>query len=370
MNKMSDEIDANENNLIQFEEPQVLLNDQETETSHCFRRSRSRSRSRSVETCIRRTESIDMNSQTSAFDGEGEGEEEEPVEQDTSEEIVKYKAVEIQEENLSLIAKFSKGALGGIFSCTPLCAVIGFEVKEALGSRNGLLGALLSAATSALLGGIISSIALSFYQTNIIVNEVTNEPIKTDEASDQTNTSKKTSTKTELTEDDIEFITTHTDFNRQTVLRWFASFKNQCPDCLLDKQSFITFYKNLIPGNCEVKEEFAEAVFQAFDSDNNGFVDFGEFLIAFWMKAKGSVRNKLLWLFQVYDNDKSGYISMTELTHMLRLVFCLKSMSDDPVERAQYVMKLVDKNSDGQLSMSEFIDGCMLDEELRNLLET
>ncbi len=187
---------------------------------------------------------------------------------------------------------------------------------------------------------------------------------------DDEESAKKTSHKTELTDDDIEFIMDNTDFNRDQVLRWFSAFKIQCPDCRLDRPNFINFYKNLIPGNSGVKDEFADAVFQAFDFDNNGYVDFGEFLIAFWIKAKGSIRNKLIWLFDVYDSDKSGFISMTELTHMLRLVFSLKNMNDDPVERAQYVMSLVDCNSDGQLSRLEFIEGCMMDDELRELLET
>jgi len=176
---------------------------------------------------------------------------------------------------------------------------------------------------SAILGGIISSIMIILYpykdeSNNKPQTDVINEPETVEKPLDAKPKSveneevvKKTSQKTELTEDD-----------------------------------------------------------QAFDFDNNGYVDFGEFLIAFWIKAKGSVRNKLVWLFDVYDIDKSGFISMTELTHMLRLVFSLKSMNDDPVERAQYVMGLVDCNSDGQLSRLEFVEGCMMDDELRELLET
>jgi len=235
---------------------------------------------------------------------------------------------------------------------------------------------------SAILGGIISSIMIILYpykdeSNNKPQTDVINEPETVEKPLDAKPKSveneevvKKTSQKTELTEDDIEFIMDNTDFNRDQVLRWFAAFKAQCPDCRLDRPNFVNFYKNLIPGNSEVKDEFADAVFQAFDFDNNGYVDFGEFLIAFWIKAKGSVRNKLVWLFDVYDIDKSGFISMTELTHMLRLVFSLKSMNDDPVERAQYVMGLVDCNSDGQLSRLEFVEGCMMDDELRELLET
>ena len=95
----------------------------------------------------------------------------------------------------------------------------------------------------------------------------------------------------------------------------------------------------------------------------------GEFLIAFWIKARGSAEKKLGLLFDVYDTDKSGFIELDEMAHMLRLVFRLGKLKEDPVERARCVMKLVDTNSDGHLSRQEFFEGCMKDLMLRELLD-
>ena len=115
--------------------------------------------------------------------------------------------------------------------------------------------------------------------------------IKSCETEDST---KKTAQKTEISEEDIEFIMANTDFNRDSVLRWFCAFKKQCPDCKLDRPNFINFYRNLIPGNSEVKEEFAEAVFQAFDFDNNGYVDFG--------KYSSFILKKLYNILNIFEN--------------------------------------------------------------------
>jgi len=296
-----------------------------------------RSRSASIETCIERN-SLDESSIESV---------EEPIADE------------------SLLAKFSEGARVGLFASTPLYTCIGFEVKEALGSFKGIMGALLGATASAIICGIISSLASNLSKTNQKAIEPKQEVIEI-----KNKDVKKTSHKTDLTEEDIQFIMSNTDFSREHVEKWFATFKKQCPNCLLDKSSFIDFYKNLIPGNSEVKDEFAEVVFQAFDADNNGYVDFGEFLIAFWIKAKGSLKSKLEWLFEVYDFDKSGYISLKELTNMLSLVLCLKNINEDPIERAEYIMRLVDIDSDSHLSKTEFVSGCLKDEKLRELLET
>lgn len=359
--------------------------------SHDENHRQSRSRSTSVVTCIRKDsrsledeeEVNEADEETNEAMEEKEEESDEEIDEEEEEQVVKNESDIVNSDSCekrdikqlnpnenanecdgtSKRTPFYKGFSTGIIASLPLSTCIGFETKDSLGPMSAILRSLAGTAMSALLCGTIATLAELFLAKKT-VKQLTASPKSDDEIT------KKTSLKTELTEGDIEFIMANTDFTRDSVIKWFASFKKQCPDCRLDRPSFINFYKNLIPGNSEVKDEFAEAVFIAFDSDNNGYVDFGEFLIAFWIKARGKTDEKLLWLFEVYDSDKSEYISLNELTHMLRLVFCLKNMKDDPTERAEYVMQLVDKNSDGQLSKEEFIEGCLKDAELRKLLET
>ena len=49
------------------------------------------------------------------------------------------------------------------------------------------------------------------------------------------------------------------------------------------------------PGNAE---EFCSHVFRTFDSDNNGFIDFKEFLLAIDVTSAGSPEQKLNWAFR------------------------------------------------------------------------
>ena len=50
------------------------------------------------------------------------------------------------------------------------------------------------------------------------------------------------------------------------------------------------------PGNAE---EFCSHVFRTFDSDNNGFIDFKEFLLAIDVTSAGSPEQKLNWAFRL-----------------------------------------------------------------------
>ena len=179
-----------------------------------------------------------------------------------------------------------------------------------------------------------------------------------------------TSNRRNLTENDIEFILANTDFTRAQVENWYSEFSDSCPQGNLDKANFIKFYSQLmrIGANDETSRQFCESVFAVFDTDSNGHVDFAEFLLAFWVRARGSLKDKLNWLFDVYDTDKSGYIGQYELTKALRLIFAMKGIKgEDPHRKMRSIFETLDRSIDGRLSRQEFIAGCTRDENLRNL---
>ncbi len=91
-------------------------------------------------------------------------------------------------------------------------------------------------------------------------------------------------------------------------------------------------------------------------------------MIAFWIRAKGSLKEKLAWLFDLYDIDKNGYITHYELYKTLKLLFAMKSINDeDPYEKAFEIMKMADRSRDGFLTRYEFINACMYNQNLQKL---
>lgn len=171
----------------------------------------------------------------------------------------------------------------------------------------------------------------------------------------------------QLTEDDIQFIMANTDFDREKVIKWYDDFIKKCPQGKMNKRQFVDFYKKLIKGEHPDEDKFCEAVFEVFDSDGNGTVDFAEFLIAFWVRARGSVKEKLAWLFDVYDCDKSGHITLSELNKMLKLVLNMKGIKEDPYSLSRKIMEAWDRSHDGKISKPEFIAGCTNDAKMRAL---
>ena len=82
----------------------------------------------------------------------------------------------------------------------------------------------------------------------------------------------------------------------------------------------MSLYNNVMPA--ENAERFVEQLFQTFDQDSNGHLDFHvvtthtsgcsqtrnvqEFLKLTEFAEQGSIKDKLAWTFKLYDKDMSG----------------------------------------------------------------
>ena len=68
-------------------------------------------------------------------------------------------------------------------------------------------------------------------------------------------------------------------FSRDEIKRIFDQFMANNPDGKLDKREFIAFYSKIRAEPVERLDEICDFVFRAFDSDNNGYLTFSEFMV-------------------------------------------------------------------------------------------
>ena len=72
-----------------------------------------------------------------------------------------------------------------------------------------------------------------------------------------------------------------------------------CPTGKLQKSEFVAIYKELFPnGNAKT---FSEFIFNVFDADGNGTIEFDEFIQALAITSKSDLDQKLDWAFKLYD---------------------------------------------------------------------
>ena len=174
-----------------------------------------------------------------------------------------------------------------------------------------------------------------------------------------------------LKSENLEFLKSYTSYDEATIKEMHKSFIIDCPTGQLTPDKFIDLYKMFIwRGNAE---QYCEHVFRTFDTDQNGVIDFEEFLLAMYVTSSGTAEEKLTWAFKMYDVDGNGTIDPDEMLKVVQAIYGMRredateptSVAD---ERARKIFLRMDENGDGQLTEEEFLRGCLEDDELSKLL--
>ncbi|KAF5740522.1 calmodulin-like protein 8-like [Tripterygium wilfordii] len=126
--------------------------------------------------------------------------------------------------------------------------------------------------------------------------------------------------------------------------------------CLLDKdgdgcitiQELGTAIKSL---SVNPTQEELENMISEVDTNENGTIEFGEFLNLMARKMKeNEADEELKEAFKVFDKDQDGYISPNELRRVM-MNFGEK-LTDEEVEE---MIKEADLDGDGQINYEEFV---------------
>ena len=128
---------------------------------------------------------------------------------------------------------------------------------------------------------------------------------------------------------------------------------------MLTKSEFQKIYKQFFPFGDP--SSFADYVFNVFDADKSGSIDFKEFICALSVTSRGKMEDKLDWAFQLYDIDGDGKISYEEMLAIVEAIYKmvgsmvkLPEDEDTPEKRVKKIFRMMDKDENGSLDMAEF----------------
>merc|ERR1712113_257640 len=116
-------------------------------------------------------------------------------------------------------------------------------------------------------------------------------------------------------------------------------------------------YKTFFPDG--EPTSYANLVFNVYDMDKNGSIEFNEFLHGLSVTSRGTLEQKLSWAFELYDLDNSGSISKCELNQIVKAIFSMDptQKNEKPEARVERIFAILDTDRSGELSREEFLDG-------------
>lgn len=175
--------------------------------------------------------------------------------------------------------------------------------------------------------------------------------------------------KNSITDKDLQILSKLSGKTPQEIQQWADDFFKNCPSGKLYKEDFVEYYKHF--RSEQNVAEIAQHCFRAFDLDRNGYVDFGEFLIAYVATTSGDAREKLRYVFAIYDLDNDKVLNESEIRQVLNAMFSLLNMNNSNISMEkclENVMSSLDVNQDKIISIGEFIDGILSDSVLQALM--
>eukprot|EP00397_Hematodinium_sp_SG-2012_P017943 GEMP01018359.1.p1 GENE.GEMP01018359.1~~GEMP01018359.1.p1 ORF type:complete len:365 (+),score=92.45 GEMP01018359.1:1318-2412(+) len=157
------------------------------------------------------------------------------------------------------------------------------------------------------------------------------------------------------------------------VAAGLVAFKKAAQGSQLSKEQFLASYQKLLldAGAALPQQDTQNKCFALFDRDGNGVVDMMELVCGISLLCQGTKEDKISAVFDVFDENRDGFISMDEMFKFLTSVFKvvltpsmhqkMKEMGVD-AETAEDLasvtslecFKLADLNGDGKLSLDEF----------------
>ncbi|KAM4691318.1 recoverin [Rhinophrynus dorsalis] len=179
-----------------------------------------------------------------------------------------------------------------------------------------------------------------------------------------------------LSKEILEELQLNTKYSQDELCTWYQSFLKECPSGRISKKQFESIYSKFFP-DADPKA-YAQHVFRSFDANNDGTLDFKEYIIALHMTSSGKANQKLEWAFSLYDVDGNGTISKPEVLEIITAIFKMinpedqKHLPEDentPERRTNKIWDFFGKKDNDKLTEGEFIQGIMKNKEILRLIQ-
>ncbi|XP_050713132.1 calsenilin-like isoform X1 [Eriocheir sinensis] len=173
-----------------------------------------------------------------------------------------------------------------------------------------------------------------------------------------------------------------TRFSKEELQFMYRGFKQECPTGVISEETFKQIYGKFFPVGGQPEDGtgricppdsamYAHYVFGTMDQDGSGSITFGDFIMGLSVLLKGTLQERINWIFNLYDINNDGYITKEELIDIVTSIYDLMGDQtspaiDDgtPIDHVERIFEKLDLNKDGVVTMDEFVEYCSKNENV------
>merc|ERR1711936_1113312 len=173
-----------------------------------------------------------------------------------------------------------------------------------------------------------------------------------------------------LREEDITVLSKSSGLDEAQVKEAFDAFVAEHPNGKMKPKDFREMMSKALPKKDASKME--KHMFRIYDANNDGYIDFTEFMLIFFLMSEGAPEEVLTKIFRVFDVNSDGTITQKEMTKLIKDMYGLLKTEDPNIATKDLVAKSafaeMDKDQDEKVTTDEFIAACMRQQEFSKLL--
>merc|ERR1712213_164552 len=124
-----------------------------------------------------------------------------------------------------------------------------------------------------------------------------------------------------LREQDIAALSKSSGMDTAQVKEHFNAFLTAHPNGKMKPKEFREMVEKTMPKSDASKME--KHVFRIYDTNNDGYIDFVEFMLVFYIMSDGTPQEVLEKIFRVFDANSDGTITKKELTRLIKDMYGL-----------------------------------------------
>ncbi|ESN91884.1 hypothetical protein HELRODRAFT_104178 [Helobdella robusta] len=198
---------------------------------------------------------------------------------------------------------------------------------------------------------------------------------------------------------DLTYLCRNTNFTKHELQTMYRGFKQECPSGIVDEGTFKEIYSRFFPYGDS--SGYAHLVFKLFDLNKTGAITFEGLVSNLSILIRGSLEDRIKWIFRLYDVNCDGVISRDELMTVVNSIYRIIQIDSSrnlasvsvaaaiPASRAsenvattviddagdgivsqerhvENIFKMMDKNKDGLIDLEEFLSFCLKEEVIIN----